>query len=222
MPKQILLPLAVMFVMAGCSRHGDKNAAADSAKMAAGTDAAPSVSFDAAIDCSKPAAGTEEVVCGDTALATLDRKLGTIYKEAEGKQKRPVPGWFIDEQRNWNSVRDGCGTAAGAKPCLDTAYVHRIATIQATSQLVPIKGPIVYACSGPEGPHDEVIANYADTSPASVVLERGDKSVVAYFVKSPSGPRYEGNGVTFSDKSGAVQVNWRGVPLKCKEQAPTS
>ncbi len=88
--------------------------------------------------------------------------------------------------------------------------------------LVPTKGPITYACTSPAAEHEEVTATYADTDPATAVLERGDQTVVAYFIKSAGGPRYAGPGVTFSDRSGNVQITWQGITLKCHEQAQTS
>ena len=48
---------------------------------------------------------------------------------------------------------------------------------------MPTKGPVIYSCPL-NGDHGEVVAMFADTDPPTVVLERGDKSVVAYFVKA--------------------------------------
>ncbi len=220
--RLILISGAMIIVVSACSRRGDKKAA-DSASMASpGMDAAATIPFNASIDCTRASSGIDTLVCGDPALLALDQKLGTVYKEAETKQGSPVPAGFIAEQRGWNATRDACGTSSNLKGCIDSAYTRRIAAIQATSLLVPTKGPITYNCTAPGDAHDEVIAMYADTDPPTVVLERGDKSIVAYFAKSSGGARYVGPGVTLVDKGGEVQVGWMGSTLKCHEQAASS
>lgn len=210
--------LTVALVLTGC-RKGDKTTAADSTAVRTPVAAAPA--FNPSIDCGSTLRDIEKVVCGDTALSSLDQKLGIVYSEAEARQGLPAPAWFVDEQRNWSVTRDACTANSSARACLDSAYTRRIAAIQATSLLVPTKGPVTYSCPL-NGDHGEVVAMFADTDPPTVILERGDKSVVAYFVKTASGARYEGANVTFTDKGGVVQVNWVGTLLTCREQAPTS
>jgi uncharacterized protein len=218
-PRQFIMAGLVLLAVAACKR-GEKPPA-DDMSMRPTTDAPATIPFDASIDCARAAGSVEQLVCGDPALAVLDQKLGTVYKEAEAKQGSPVPQWFVNEQRGWNTDRDACGTHANPKGCVDSAYTRRIAAIQATSLLVPTKGPVIYSCPL-NGDHGEVVAMFADTDPPTVVLERGDKSIVAYFVKTASGARYEGNNVTFVDRGGEVQVMWLGTALKCREQAPSS
>ena len=209
----------VLLALAGCKR-GEKPPA-DDMSMRPTTDAPATIPFNASIDCAKATSDAQQLVCGDPALAALDQKLGAVYKEAEAKQGSPVPEWFVNEQRGWNADRDACSRSSAMKSCVDSAYTRRIAAIQATNLLVPTKGPVIYSCPL-NGDHGELVAMFADTDPPTVVLERGDKSVVAYFIKSPSGARYEGNNVTFVDRGGEVQVMWLGTALKCREQAPTS
>jgi uncharacterized protein len=206
-----------LLALAACKRKPP----ADDMSMRPTTDAPVSIPFNASIDCGKASSDVEQLVCSDPALAALDQKLGAVYKEAEVKQGSPVPQWFVNQQRDWNTSRDACGGSPSMKSCVDTAYTHRIAALQATNLLVPTKGPVIYSCPL-NGDHGEVVAMFADTDPPTVVLERGDKSIVAYFVKTASGARYEGNNVTFVDRGGEVQVLWLGTALKCREQAPSS
>jgi uncharacterized protein len=216
---QIEVCVVALLALAGC-RRGDK-APADDMSTRSSTDAPVTIPFNASIDCTKASSDVEQLVCSDPSLSALDQKLGTVYKEAEAKQGAPVPGWFVNEQRDWNADRDACGKASSMKSCVDSAYTRRIAAIQARNLLVPTKGPVTYSCPL-NGDHGEVVAMFADTDPPAVVLERGDKSVVAYFVKTASGARYEGKNVTFVDRSGDVQILWLGTALKCREQAPSS
>ena len=217
--RQVEACVVVLLALAGCKR-GEK-APADDMSMRPTTDAPATIPFNASIDCTKASSNVEQLVCSDPSLSALDQKLGTVYKEAEAKQGAPVPEWFVNEQREWNADRDACGKGSSMKSCVDSAYTRRIAAIQARNLLVPTKGPVIYSCPL-NGDHGEVVAMFADTDPPTVVLERGDKSVVAYFVKTPSGARYEGSNVTFVDRGGEVQVLWLGTALKCREQAPSS
>lgn len=208
-----------LVAMAGC-RRGDKSAAADSAAVRTPVAAAPA--FNPALDCSSTAGALQQAICPDSSLMALDDKLHTVYLEAETRQGRPVPDWFVNEQRNWNSTRDACLTTSNAKICLDSTYTRRIAAIQATNLLVPARGPVIFNCTSPGGPHDEIVATFAETTPRTAVLERGDSSLVAYQVKSASGARYQALGVEFWSKGEEAQVTWRGTSLKCREQAPSS
>ena len=217
--RQIETGVAIALALAGC-RRGEKPPA-DEMSMRPTGDAAATIPFNASIDCTKASADVEQLVCSDPSLSALDQKLGTVYREAEAKQGTPAPEWFVNEQRGWNADRDACSKGSSMKSCVDSAYTRRIAAIQATNLLVPTKGPVIYSCPL-NGDHGEVVAMFADTDPPTVVLERGDKSVVAYFVKAPSGARYEGSNVTFVDRGGEVQILWLGTALKCREQAPSS
>ena len=217
--RQIEACVVVLLAVAGC-RRGEK-APADDMSMRATTDAAATIPFNASIDCTKASSDVEQLVCSDPSLSALDQKLGAVYKEAEAKQGTPVPGWFVNEQRDWNADRDACGRGGSMASCVDSAYTRRIAAIQARNLLVPTKGPVIYSCPL-NGDHGEVVAMFADTDPPAVVLERGDKSIVAYLVKTASGARYEGTNVTFVDRGGEVQILWLGTALKCREQAPSS
>ena len=220
--NRIILAGAVLAGLSACSRRADKTAA-DTGGVAAPVASAPVAPPSVSLDCNAPSGDVAKVVCVDAGLSALDQKLGTVYREAEAKQSSPLPAWFTAEQHDWSAARDACATRANARACLDTAYTRRIAAIQATSLLVPTKGPVTYACGDPDaGRHDEIIVMFAETEPRSVVLDRGDKSVVAYHVRSGSGAKYEGANVVFWDKGGEAQVTWLGTALTCHEQAGTS
>lgn len=210
--------LAVILILPAC-RRGDKAAPADSSAVR--TPIASGPAYNPALDCVSGTGDVVKFVCGDTALSSLDQRLGIVYKDAEARQGQPVPSWFTDEQRNWGTDRDACTARTDVRACLDSAYTRRIAYIQATSLLVPTKGPVTYSCNGADG-HSEVGAMFAETDPPTVVLERGDKSVVGYLVRSASGAKYEGTNVVFWSKGSEAQVTWFGAALKCREQAPSS
>jgi uncharacterized protein len=217
--RETFVGCIALLALAACKR-GEKAAAIDSTAVRTPVAAAPA--FNASLDCSAAPGAIEQAVCGDTALSGLDQKLGIVYRDAESRQGPPVPDWFVNDQRSWNATRDACLTGSNVRACLDSTYIRRIAAIQATSLLVPARGPIVYNCTPPGGAHDEVVATFAETVPRTAVLERGDKSVVLYQSRSGSGARYQGNGVELWTKGDQAQVTWMGTALKCRELAPSS
>ena len=217
--RAIASAFAVVLLLPGC-RKADKGVAADTAAVTTPLAAEPSPG--APLDCTRASSDIEKLVCSDPKLSALDQKLGTVYKEAEAKQGSPAPAWLTAGQRGWIKGRDDCGKSSNQRACVDSAYTLRIAEIQATSLLVPTKGPVAYTCPRADGSHDEIQAMYADTDPASVVLERADKSVIAFTTRPGSGARYQGANVTFRERGGKAQVNWFGTELKCHLQEPSS
>ncbi len=217
--KDLALLACALALVTGC-RKREKPVAADSAAVMTPVAAEPSPG--ASLDCAQASSEIEKLVCGDPKLSALDQRLGTVYKEAEARQGSPAPSSFIAAQRGWIRGRDDCGRSTNPRACVDSAYTLRIAELQATNLLVPTRGPVTYVCANPGGVHDEISAMFAETNPRSVVLERGDKSIVAYVVRSGGGVMYAGANVTFREKGGTAQVTWLGTTLKCREQAPSS
>ncbi|MCB1499450.1 MAG: DUF3298 domain-containing protein [Bauldia sp.] len=83
----------------------------------------------ASFDCSKAGTTTEKAICGDVALARLDRNLADTYAQALS--------WASDDaardaikagQRAWITDRNACGSDAD---CLSASYTERIKALQA-------------------------------------------------------------------------------------------
>ena len=212
-----------LVLVAGCKKK-DRASEADSTMAAAPVRTVPGIAAAAGttFDCGSASGDVEKLVCGDTALSALNRRLADTYMEAATKQGAPVPAWLTGDQRDWVTQRDGCAARPNLRACVDSSYTLRIAEIQATAMLVPTKGPVTYVCTRPGGGHDELTAMFAETNPASVVLERGDRSFTAYTARSGNGARYEGAKVSFRDRAGQAQVTWMGTALNCHEQAGSS
>ena len=177
-----------------------------------------------AFDCSKAQGEVEQLVCKDEALAALDRKLDEVYKAAVAKARDDVPQFLRTEQRGWIKGRNECwkakdGTfltaswqAKDVRECVEGNYRIRISELQALMQLVPPKGPVVYACSDSFG---EVVATFFETDPPTARLERGDKTVTAWLVPAGSGSKYEGQNVEFWTKGKEATVTWLDEKLSC-------
>jgi uncharacterized protein YecT (DUF1311 family) len=82
----------------------------------------------ASFDCAKAGTATEKAVCGDVALARLDRNLADAYTQALS--------WASDDaakeairaaQRSWIAERDACG---GDVACIAATYDARLKALQ--------------------------------------------------------------------------------------------
>jgi uncharacterized protein len=190
--------------------------------------AGPALAADAAasskptFDCAKASGEVETLICKDPQLAALDRKLDGVYKAASAKAKDGMAALLKTEQRGWVKGRNDCWKANGnetwitatwtvntVQACVDAQYRVRIAELQSTWQLVPPK-TLFYACNN--NPANEVVANHYATDPATIRLERGDRTVTLWQVGAPAAGKYEGQNVSVVKKAdGSLQVSWLDV-----------
>jgi uncharacterized protein YecT (DUF1311 family) len=155
-----------------------------------------------AFDCAKATGEVEKVICADQGLAALDRKLDGVYKTALAKARDDVPNFLRTEQRGWIKGRDECWKAKGAgnpvylteswvandvRGCVEGQYRLRIAELQVQLRLVPGKGPVFFACNNQ--PANVFIATFFETDPPAASVERGDRTVTAYQVRTASGAK---------------------------------
>jgi uncharacterized protein len=173
-------------------------------------------------DCAKADGDVERLICKDPQLAGLDRKLDGVYKAASAKATGDMVALLKSEQRGWVKGRNDCWKANGnetwitatwtvntVRACVDAQYRLRISELQSTWQLVPPK-TISYACNN--NPANEVIANHYATDPATIRLERGDRTVTLWQVGAPAAGKYEGQNVgVVKQAHGGLQVSWLDV-----------
>ncbi len=148
-------------------------------------------------------------------LSALDRKLAATYGEALKSQATPAPAWLAAEQRDWLKGRNDCSKSGDMRSCVETEYTNRIAEIQAKSKLVGSLGPVTYRCANGG---EDLLANVAiqDRPGSTVILERGDRRILAFQGASASGAKYDGPNVMLWDKGGAgAGAGWFGQEVKC-------
>jgi uncharacterized protein len=174
-----------------------------------------------AFDCAKAQGQVEQLICKDAALAALDRKLDGVYKAATAKAQGQMLTTLRAEQRGWVSGRNECWkakdadnavyltaswTATSVRECVEAQYRIRTAELQALYQLVTPKKPVFFGCQN--NPANEVVATFFETDPPTARLERGDRTVTAYLVRTASGAKYEGQNVTFWNQGNEAAVSW--------------
>lgn len=188
-------------------------AAWQSPALAAGT-AGPSFS------CADVEKGSiEQMVCTDPALSALDRKLAGVYGEAARKAENEHPPVLKAEQRGWIKGRNDCWKADDRRACVEEQYRLRIAELQAKYRLVPLIGPVRFACDG--NPSNELTATFFETDPPTMIAERGDAVSLMVGQPAASGARYQGRNESFWEHQGEARVTWGyGAPEMTCRKAP--
>ena len=154
-------------------------------------------------------------VCGDEALAALDRSMAATYAAASKIALRQKPSTLAAEQRGWLKGRDDCWKAPEPRACVEEAYRRRIAELQASYRLVAFTGPVAWACDG--NPANELVVHLFSTEPPTLVAERGDSVSLMFQAPAASGSRYVGRNEFFWEHQGEARVQWGyGAPeMRC-------
>ncbi|MGD2056091.1 MAG: MliC family protein [Gammaproteobacteria bacterium] len=170
--------------------------------------------------CEKVEAGSiEAMICEDSGLSMLDRKLADTYQAASQKAVNEHPPVLKAEQRGWIKGRNDCWKSGDKRKCVQEEYRQRIAELQARYRLVPGTGPVTYICDGQPG--NEVVATFFQTDPPTLIAERGDSLSLMYLQPSGSGTRYQGRNETFWEHQGVASITWGyGEPEMHCRKAP--
>jgi len=168
-------------------------------------------------DCAKASGDVETLICRDATLAALDLKLATVYAAASAKAKDGLATRLREEQRGWIKERNDCWKATvqtwitatwtvdTVKGCIQAQYELRTSELQAVWQIVPPQ-TIFYACQN--GLAGEVVANYFETDPPTIRLERGDRTKTLWRVGPAGAQKYEGQNVSLVRAADDVRVSW--------------
>lgn len=169
-------------------------------------------------DCARAQGEVETLVCRDDSLAVLDRRLAEVYKAATAKARGAPAGQLRTEQRGWVKGRNDCWKANGqptwitaswtvdsVKACVDAQYRLRTSELQAVWRLLPSR-TVSHACQN--NPANEVVASFFDTDPATIRLERGDRTVTLWRVGPAGGGKYEGRNVSLVHQASDLKVEW--------------
>ena len=150
-----------------------------------------------AFDCTKADSSTEEMICADTALGALDRRLAARYAEALKAVRGLDAGAQAAEQelratqRGWIKGRDDCWKAEDQRACIEFAYLSREGELVSQWMLQSPTARAFWACGG--NPANEVVTMFFDTALPSLRFERGDSIDTGVLTRSASGARYEGS-----------------------------
>ena len=171
-----------------------------------------------AFSCAKAQGEVETLICSDASLAALDRKLDAVYTAASAKARGKLATQLREEQRGWVKGRNDCWKANGVetwvtatwtvntvKACVDAQYRLRTSELQAVWQLLPPR-TVAYACQN--NPANGVVANFFETDPATIRLERGDRTKTLWRVGVAATGPYGGQNVTLVQQGNELKVSW--------------
>jgi len=168
--------------------------------------------------CDKVGDGSiEAMICEDSGLSMLDRKLADVYQAASQKAANEHPPVLKAEQRGWIRGRNDCWKSDDTRKCVEKSYQQRIAELQARYRLVPAIGPVTFICDGQPG--NEVVTTFFQTDPPTLIAGHGDSVSLMYLQPSGSGTRYQGRNETFWEHQGEASITWGyGAPtMQCQK-----
>ena len=171
--------------------------------------------------CAEVEAGSiEAMICGDSELATLDRKLADVYAAAMAKAADEHPPVLKAEQRGWIKGRNECWKSDDKRQCVADQYQRRIAELRARYRLVPATGPVTFYCD--DNAANAVVVTFFQTDPPTLIAERGDSVSLMYQKPAASGTRYQGRNESFWEHQGEARITWGyGAPeMLCKKKSP--
>jgi uncharacterized protein len=169
-------------------------------------------------DCKKAGGEVEKLICSDEALAGLDVALDKVYAAAKAKATGKPAAQLKAEQRGWVKGRNECWKANGqetwitatwtvktVRACVEAQYRLRTSELQAVWRLVPPR-TVSYACQN--NPANEVVVNFFGTDPATLRLERGDRTATLWQVKPGADGLFEGQNVNAVQQGRGLKVSW--------------
>ena len=171
-------------------------------------------------NCARAQGEVEKLICSDASLAALDRQLESVYTAASAKAKGngKLATRLREDQRGWVKGRNDCWKANGqqtwitatwtvdtVKGCVDAQYRLRTSELQSVWRLVPPK-TVSFACQN--NPANEVVANFFETYPATIRLERGDRTKTLWRVGAASDGKYEGQNVSLAHQGDELKLSW--------------
>ena len=164
--------------------------------------AAPALAEDRpSFDCTTAEGDIEAMVCGDTDLAALDRRVADRFGEAlaaaqaldtqtgTSKGVTAAEDMLREGERDWIAARDACAADAEPRACAQTAYLRREAELVALWTLEPARNTAFWTCDG--DPDNAVVTIFFDTELPSIRFERGSSVDVGTEVRTASGARYD-------------------------------
>lgn len=145
-------------------------------------------------DCTKASGSVEELICTDTELAVLDRRMAQTFAAALSSAQQIDVGSeeALAElraiQRGWIKGRNDCWKASEVKQCVSDSYLIREGELVAMWILQKPKAVVRYICD--KTPANEVYVIYFDTELPSIRLEYGDTIRTGSLTMSASGAKY--------------------------------
>lgn len=169
--------------------------------------------------CSEATPGTiEALICIDTELSALDRKLASVFAAAIAQTPVDETAMLRAEQRGWIKGRDACWQDTDRRSCVESEYSRRIAELQVTYQLVNKIGPLSMTCN--TSPASELVVTFFASETPTMIAEYNDSHSLMYLQPSASGTRYQGRNESYWEHQGVATVTWgyEAAEMQCGQE----
>lgn len=167
-----------------------------------------------ALDCQHSDLGAiETMICQDTELGQLERKMTALYQQLLPQAALQQPFLFNAEQRGWQKGRNDCWKDTAPKTCVLAQYQRRTAELQAMYRLVDTLGPVTWRCvqqsaTGPGRPDGEVLVTFFKTTPETLLAERGDQQSLMFLQPDDKKRLFIGRNESLEFKSQQALLIW--------------
>ncbi|MES2905217.1 MAG: MliC family protein [Pseudomonadota bacterium] len=179
-----MLTIITALVMAGCQAEPPVGNDQREPNLAAAPK--PARAITASFDCDRARGQAQELICGDAALALMDREVARLSGQSDEVASQAHVEWMQE--------RDSCDKADELRQCVMAAAMLKIHRLRKMSGSVPAGdgptvGPVAFICGGLAG---EVEATFVNSEPGAVALEWDGQAIAIDQVIAASGAKYEG------------------------------
>ncbi|PKG55457.1 hypothetical protein CXF82_19610 [Shewanella sp. GutDb-MelDb] len=164
-------------------------------------------------DCNKASGAVEHLICQDDELASLDRTIATVYKQA--LKNIPTEEQPKAMQRGWIKGRNDCWKAqnVSVRECVVQNYQSRIIELQIQGGLLEVPASVLFDC---EGFPPITAVFYTQLDPVTAVFTFDEQQLLATNVPSGSGAKYQGANFEFWEHHGEASVRYFDKHSICK------
>lgn len=167
-------------------------------------------------DCSRAEGSVQELICSDTELSMLDRRLDELYRKGQETFPEEEIATLKATQRGWIKGRDECWKAEDMDSCARDEYTRRITELEIQTGNTEVPAPTLYSCD------DGRLLTayfYNRTLMPALMLGDGENQSLLFQEVAASGARYQGRNVEFWESGAQARyTNLSGETVQCSKR----
>ena len=163
--------------------------------------------------CSRGIGADEARICADPASTEAEGLVYALYRAAlEQRQGDDSKELQENHTKWWDGVKK-CASSPAMSACLNKAYAERALYLQNTYKVTEATGPVAFSCS--DG--SKMQATFLKTTPAAMVVQRGDQAMLLRGAPMASGIQYRNRDHQFKEHQGKTTIEWgaNAKPASC-------
>jgi uncharacterized protein len=151
------------------------------------------------IDCGHASNAVQKAICGDPDLKSRDATMVSLYADATKRATAERQRSIAAEQGRWVVIRDACASKPDLKSCVKDAYARRSAVLSAYTASAMDRA-ITFTCED----KSTLTVKFLPPPEDRAEVAHGSSTWTLPHVKSGSGARYAGNGVSVWNKGNDI------------------